>query len=124
LQRKLKPDKKERTSFLTLPAELRQQILLESFMGKSASIQCSSLEHANHGCELKCLGQSIALCSFGKWWLNYFATRHAGSAMRWAEYLNSVDVRIVDDVDYVYGTLAKELDIFLALMQDEGDPKY
>ncbi|RDI81775.1 hypothetical protein Vi05172_g8246 [Venturia inaequalis] len=110
------PSKKQPTSFLTLPSELRQQILLNSFEGTWSCIACPNRLKRGH--TLPCAYTQHAEFEDGEWryrkagWAGGMQPRHRGKmqATAWAEVLREIGYWVRDDVDVVDRLLSEEIE--------------
>ncbi|TLD35032.1 hypothetical protein E2P81_ATG11151 [Venturia nashicola] len=110
------PPEQQPTSFLTLPSEIRQQILLNSFEGTWSCIACPKWLKRGH--TQPCASTQHAEFEDGEWryrkagWHGTMQPRHRGKmqATAWAEVLREIGYWVRDDVDVVDSLLSEEIE--------------
>lgn len=111
------PPPQQPTSFLTLPSELGQQILLKNFEGTWSCIACPNRLKRGHHHNQICASTQHAEFEDCEWryrkagWWGEMQWIHRGKmqASAWAEVLREVRFWVRDDVDVVEGLLEEEI---------------
>ncbi|TID22036.1 hypothetical protein E6O75_ATG10830 [Venturia nashicola] len=98
--------KKEQTSFLSLSPELRQKILLNYYEHTSVIVTQDRKKKYLHPEQVRCYDEK------GKLQTPNWAKARSQARVA-TQVLRSVDVRILDDVDYVVRRLREEVDLWL-----------